>query len=162
MSFAAIAAFLSSLRVEFGAPLANHLWQSTLFVGLVWLLTLLLRKNRAQTRYLLWLVASAKFVVPFSLLIGLGSHIAWTKARATPPSLFIVTQVLSEPFDTVNPAPIVPPCSRPAIDRSASVPASSPRDRVALRLRDSALLLVEAAATPDGGDAEGFTRANWA
>jgi hypothetical protein len=28
------------------APLANHLWQSTMFVAVVWLMVLSLRKNR--------------------------------------------------------------------------------------------------------------------
>lgn len=40
------------------SPLANHLWQSTLFVGVVWLLASMLRSNRAQVRYWLWLVAA--------------------------------------------------------------------------------------------------------
>jgi bla regulator protein blaR1 len=46
-------------------PLANHLWQSTLFATVAGLLTLALRKNRAQTRYCLWLAASVKFLIPF-------------------------------------------------------------------------------------------------
>jgi len=39
------------------SPLANHLWQSTLFTAAAWLLTLALRKNRAAVRYGLWLAA---------------------------------------------------------------------------------------------------------
>ena len=42
----------------FVAALSDHLWQSTLVVAGVGLLTLLLRRNRAQVRYVLWLVAS--------------------------------------------------------------------------------------------------------
>jgi bla regulator protein BlaR1 len=57
-----------------GSALADHLWQSTLFAVLVGFLTLALRKNRARVRYRLWLVASVKFLIPFSLLIGLGGH----------------------------------------------------------------------------------------
>ena len=53
--------------------LVDHLWQSTLFVGAAWLLTLVLRKNRAQVRYWVWFTASAKFLIPFSLLVGLGT-----------------------------------------------------------------------------------------
>jgi uncharacterized protein (TIGR03435 family) len=53
----------------------NHLWQSTLFAGAVALLVLMLRSNRAQTRYWVWFAASTKFLVPFSLLVGLGTHI---------------------------------------------------------------------------------------
>jgi bla regulator protein BlaR1 len=43
-------------------PVANHLWQSTLFAAAAGLLTLAFRKNPAQTRYRLWLAASVKFL----------------------------------------------------------------------------------------------------
>jgi bla regulator protein BlaR1 len=57
--------------------LADHLWQSTLFAVMVGCLTLLLRKNSARDRYLLWLAASAKFLVPFALLTAVGTRIPW-------------------------------------------------------------------------------------
>jgi bla regulator protein BlaR1 len=66
----------------------DHLWQSTLFAAIVGLLALLLRKNRAQTRYWLWLTASVKFLIPFSLLVVMGSHLdiaGWTPAVDTRP-----------------------------------------------------------------------------
>ena len=44
------------------------------------LLTLAFRRNRAKVRYWLWLSASFKFLVPFSLLMGLGSHLEWAPA----------------------------------------------------------------------------------
>jgi beta-lactamase regulating signal transducer with metallopeptidase domain len=59
-----------------------HLWQSTLFVGAAWLLTLALRKNPARVRYSVWFIASAKFLIPFSLLVGLGTFVPW---RPAPP-----------------------------------------------------------------------------
>jgi uncharacterized protein (TIGR03435 family) len=55
--------------------LTNHLWQSTLFAAAAGLLTLAFRKNRAQVRYWLWFSASLKFLIPFSLLMSLGSHL---------------------------------------------------------------------------------------
>ena len=58
------------------SDLANHLWQSTLFAAAAWLLTLALQKNRAAVRHGLWLAASLKFLVPFSLLVGAGSQFA--------------------------------------------------------------------------------------
>lgn len=61
-----------------------HLWQSTLFVGAAWLLTLALRKNPAWARYSVWFIASAKFLIPFSLLVGLGTFVPW-RAAAPPP-----------------------------------------------------------------------------
>ncbi len=53
--------------------LANHLVQSTAFATLIWLLTLVLGKNRARVRHGLWLAASTKFLIPFSLLFALGN-----------------------------------------------------------------------------------------
>ena len=53
------------------ASVANHLWQSTLFVALAWLVTLALRRHGARVRYSLWAAASLKFFLPFSWLIGL-------------------------------------------------------------------------------------------
>jgi bla regulator protein blaR1 len=82
-----------------GAPIANHLWQSTLFAGVAGLLTLVLRKNRAQARYWIWLIASVKLLVPFSLLVSLGSHLAWSKAPGlTQPGFSFVMQEISQPF----------------------------------------------------------------
>src|ERR1700735_1833916 len=47
--------------LEMLRELANHLWQSTLFAGVVALLTFAFRRNRAQVRYWLWFSASLKF-----------------------------------------------------------------------------------------------------
>ncbi len=55
-----------------GPAVGNHLWQSTAFAAVVWMVTLALRRNQARVRYGLWVAASMKFLVPFSLLIGLG------------------------------------------------------------------------------------------
>ena len=58
--------------------LVNHLWQSTVVVLIAWLLTLTLRSNQARTRYWVWMIASVKFLIPFSLLIAAGE---WTVLR---------------------------------------------------------------------------------
>jgi bla regulator protein BlaR1 len=80
-------------------PLANHLWQSTLFAVIAGLLTLLLRKNRAHSRYCLWLAASAKFLVPFSLFVAVGSqfgrHAAIAPAFSSVP---VIIEQVHEPF----------------------------------------------------------------
>src|SRR5580704_19075319 len=55
--------------------LTNHLWQSTLFALAAGLMTVAFRGNRAQVRYWLWLSASLKFLVPFALLLNLGSYL---------------------------------------------------------------------------------------
>jgi len=64
----------SAAWTAIGSTLANHLWQSTLFAGVVGLLVLSLRRNQAMVRYGLWLTASAKFLVPFSLLVSAGNQ----------------------------------------------------------------------------------------
>jgi beta-lactamase regulating signal transducer with metallopeptidase domain len=52
--------------------LANHLWQSTVFAAVVALTTMAMRRNSARLRYWLWLAASLKFLIPFSVLVNLG------------------------------------------------------------------------------------------
>lgn len=81
------------------APLANHLWQSTLFAVAAATLAFTLRKNRAQTRHIIWLIASLKFLVPFSWLISLGSHIGWSDSvSAPPPNIPIAVRQIGQPF----------------------------------------------------------------
>src|ERR1700739_692016 len=90
---------LSETASAFAPAVANHLWQSTLFVVMAALLTLTLRNNHARARYWLWLAASLKFLVPFSLLIGLGSHLPWSRASvATPVGLYSAMEQISQPF----------------------------------------------------------------
>jgi uncharacterized protein (TIGR03435 family) len=62
------------------SPLANHLWQSTLFAAVAGVLVFALRKHYAPARHWLWLAASVKFLIPFSLLTGLGAQLGWTRA----------------------------------------------------------------------------------
>ena len=54
-------------------PLVNHLWQSTGVALVALVLTSMLRRNAARSRYWIWLAASLKFLVPFSLFSALGS-----------------------------------------------------------------------------------------
>lgn len=60
----------------FIASLLNHLWQSSAVAALAWLVCrYALRTNGAGVRFDIWLAASIKFLVPFSLLIDLGYRI---------------------------------------------------------------------------------------
>ena len=78
----------------------NHLWQSTLFAIAVAILAQVLRNNQARTRYWLWIAASAKFLLPFSLLIALGSRV---EVPRTP-----ITGVAAEQIITsFSPAPLI-------------------------------------------------------
>lgn len=89
-----MSAELSSLT-----PLANHLWQSTIFVGVICLLTLAFKKNRAAVRYWLWFAASVKFLLPFSFLVALGSRLSWRSGApiAQPQWSFVVDNAI-QPF----------------------------------------------------------------
>ncbi|HTP33703.1 MAG TPA: M56 family metallopeptidase [Candidatus Acidoferrales bacterium] len=63
------------------SELGNHLWQSTLFAAAVAAACFALKNNRARTRYWLWLAASLKFLVPFSLLLSLGTRVEIRSVR---------------------------------------------------------------------------------
>jgi bla regulator protein blaR1 len=91
--------FLSSMWTGVAAGLGNHLWQSTVFAAAAGLLTLALRKNHARARFRLWLIASLKFLVPFSLLTSLGSRMAWSRGSdGTQGALSFVIEQVSRPF----------------------------------------------------------------
>jgi len=93
-------------------PLANHVWQSTIFAVAAALLTLALRRNRAQTRYWVWLTASAKFLFPFSLLVALGSRFESKAPRLLDPrSLSVAVEQVSQPFS----AQLIPFARQPTI-----------------------------------------------
>jgi bla regulator protein blaR1 len=82
-----------------GKPSANHLWQSTLFAGVVALLTLALRKNSSRVRCALWFSASVKFLIPLALWIAMGSHLAQPRSPEPASHGFSsVMQEITEPF----------------------------------------------------------------
>src|ERR1700720_976374 len=96
------------------AALANHLWQSTLFAAAVSLLTLTLRKNHAQARHWLWLTASAKFLIPFPLLVAIGPQLGWRAAPVLPRAgITSVVQEISQPFSPPQPHVVFRTHSRP-------------------------------------------------
>src|ERR1700729_163691 len=84
--------------------LTNHLWQSTLFAIAAGLLTVAFRNNRAKVRYWLWLSASLKFLIPFSLPIAIGSHFEWAPSaqkiatQVAGPSLSLTVEEIAQPF----------------------------------------------------------------
>jgi bla regulator protein blaR1 len=96
--------YLSKVWQVVAPAVGNHLWQSTLFAVVAGLLTLLLRKNHARARYWLWLVASLKFLIPFSLLAGVGSHVigsdlGWSHVAAqTKADFYFAMDEFSQPF----------------------------------------------------------------
>jgi uncharacterized protein (TIGR03435 family) len=81
------------------AALVNHLWQSTVFALGAWLLALALRRNLARIRYCVWMAASLKFIVPFSLLIAVGGHLPWwTESHIERPEFLSFMDGLAEPL----------------------------------------------------------------
>jgi beta-lactamase regulating signal transducer with metallopeptidase domain len=101
------------------SPIANHLWQSTLFAGVAGLLTLILRKNPARVRHWIWVAAFLKFLVPFSLLVGLGSNVGWRTGPVYTPFVFsTVAAQVSEPF----PEPVVSLTPLPTAPRTNRLP----------------------------------------
>jgi bla regulator protein blaR1 len=90
-------------------PLAWHLLQSTVFAAAIGLVALAFRGDCARIRHWLWMAASVKFLVPLSLLVSIGSHLAWRTAPTPPvPELTFVMAVERQPV-----AP-QPPVSAPA------------------------------------------------
>jgi uncharacterized protein (TIGR03435 family) len=81
------------------AGVANHLWQSSLVLAAVWALAWALRRNRAETRYRLWMVASLKFLIPFAVFVDVGRRIGWPTATALPqPNLTTILDSINHPF----------------------------------------------------------------
>jgi bla regulator protein BlaR1 len=92
--------YFSSLWTAITPGAANHLWQSTLFAIAAGLLTLLLRKHHATARHWLWLAASLKFLIPFSLLISVGSRLSPQPAPVpvVRPAFYFAIEEISQPF----------------------------------------------------------------
>jgi uncharacterized protein (TIGR03435 family) len=86
-------------------PIANHLWQSTLFAAIAGLLTLLLRNNRAHVRFWLWMAASVKFLVPFALLMLVGGLMGRRSVIVPAPARVpVILEQVNEPFAAAPPA----------------------------------------------------------
>jgi beta-lactamase regulating signal transducer with metallopeptidase domain len=69
---------------------AKRLWQSSLAAAaagllvMALLLIVALRKNHAQARHWVWMIASVKFLIPCWLFTSIGSHLEWLKTSAAP------------------------------------------------------------------------------
>ncbi|HEU5021193.1 MAG TPA: hypothetical protein VFT60_04865, partial [Bryobacteraceae bacterium] len=80
--------------------LLNHLWQSTAFAAAVAIAAVMLRRYSPRLRYWLWLAASVKFLVPFSLLLSTGARV---QLPPDTPSLHATTvQQVSLAFEPVS------------------------------------------------------------
>jgi bla regulator protein BlaR1 len=93
------------------SSLINHLWQSSCFALLAGLLAFVLRKNSPKVRYWVWLSASLKFLLPFALLVGLGSVMPRPDRHTTsdaypvfPSTLVQISEPFTLPLRTTVPA----------------------------------------------------------
>ena len=81
------------------AALVNHLWQSTGVTLIAWLFALVLRRNQARMRYWVWMIASVKFLIPFSLLVAAGKILrAAAGIPAQRPALPAVMGRITQPY----------------------------------------------------------------
>lgn len=78
--------------------LGDHLWQSTVCAAVAALLTLTLRRNQARVRYWIWLVASIKFLAPFSVLVALGNRFAWRHISNAGGALYVAIEQVGQPY----------------------------------------------------------------
>src|SRR3569833_911085 len=108
--------------------LLDHLWQSTLFALVAALLVLGLRKASPAVRHGLWLAASIKFLIPFSVLAAAGARLAPDVRLPAPAAQAAVLKTAAEPFSQVllqaKPEPLAvakaPHAAAPALDPTLS------------------------------------------
>jgi bla regulator protein BlaR1 len=83
--------------------IANHLWQTTLFLLVAWMTVLLL--NQARVRYFIWMIALVKFLLPSALFIwaleGIGLDLSRT-STATYAGAKIVSYIAQPIFPIIN------------------------------------------------------------
>jgi beta-lactamase regulating signal transducer with metallopeptidase domain len=77
--------------------LIDHLWQSTLFCAAVWSITLALRANGAAVRHAFWMLASVKFLVPFSVLYTVGAAAGLPSPVESQPAFLFETVAAAAP-----------------------------------------------------------------
>src|ERR1017187_6455703 len=105
--------------VSLGRLRANHMWQSTGFAAVAVLLGFALRANTARARYCLWLAASVKFLVPFSVLAAIGGSLGRWLVPTVPVSRFpsVIAEIV-QPFTPLQDA-LLPAASVPQIGRAS-------------------------------------------
>ena len=57
--------------------LADHLWQSLLFIALAGALAALTRRHSARVRLWLWRAAALKLLLPFSMAVAIGGWLGF-------------------------------------------------------------------------------------
>lgn len=102
------------------ALVLNHLWQSTACAGGVAALAVVLRRYSARFRFWLWMAASLKFLVPFTLLAALGAAWRGEAAGQLAPPHALAT--VAQPFTAAVPdAHFSPLAAAPATHGGATI-----------------------------------------
>ncbi len=91
--------YLASFSLWLWTEMANHLWQSTLFLLLALAIVAILRKAAAKSRYTVWLIASAKFVLPLAAFAALGK---WLNLGSFLPSAATLESPVSSGGSLIN------------------------------------------------------------
>src|SRR6185436_15398313 len=95
---------LADVSSRLWPALLDHLWQGTLFAGVVWLFCLLAKRASSKTRYGIWLLASVKFAVPAVLFVWLLTpldiQVPWPLEAISSSSTRVVTEFpLTKEYD---------------------------------------------------------------
>jgi len=95
---------LASVSSRLWPALLDHLWQGTLFAGVVWIFCLLAKRASSRTRHGIWLLASVKFAVPAVLFVWLLApleiQVRWPREAISSSSVRVVTEFpLTKEFD---------------------------------------------------------------
>src|SRR5689334_3528361 len=106
---------------------AQHLWQSTVFAGLVALATLLLRNNHARSRHALWMMESIKFLLPFFLLTAAGAQLGSRIGSLSPAPASTLNRFLPvlegvNALTTKSPVPAIEPVRETAASAGILMP----------------------------------------
>jgi hypothetical protein len=86
------------------AAVLDHLWQSIVCAAIVAGVTYLVRRNSAALQLWLWRIAAAKFLVPFSLLFGLGGWLGFPVRHSAIPPPPAVIELVSRGLSMAAPA----------------------------------------------------------
>jgi bla regulator protein BlaR1 len=121
-----------------GVGVANHLWQTTAFAAAAWAVTLLLKNNQARIRYAVWLAASIKFLVPFSLLIALGGMLPKPQRAVAAPVVYATVDAVALPFSGFDATPMA---AAPAPTLMERIEADIPMELAAVWLCGFMVLL---------------------
>ncbi|MBV9624814.1 MAG: TIGR03435 family protein [Acidobacteria bacterium] len=102
--------------------LADHLWQSTLFAAAAGLLTLVLGRLSARIRYIVWLAASVKFLVPFRFLVAIGSRLSPANGAIPTSGIYAIEQ-LAQPF--TQPLSAIGAALPPTVNSTTELPGQA-------------------------------------